>query len=99
MSRLRYRGLVTAALLAVVALAVAALAAGSFARGGPNHGNAHGKPAEANASAGAAQYQYGAGGAQYGLHRVAVCHKGHTLRIPQPAVPAHLRHGDRLGTC
>lgn len=33
-----------------------------------------------------------------------ICHKpnnrgGHTLSVPSPAVPAHLGHGDSLGTC
>ena len=42
--------------------------------------------------ASAAQYQYG--------HRkVTLCHKGHTIRVPPPAVPAHLRHGDTFGAC
>jgi hypothetical protein len=36
--------------------------------------------------------------------KVLVCHKpdkkgGHTLSIPQSAVPAHLGHGDKLGAC
>jgi len=36
--------------------------------------------------------------------KVLVCHKpdkkgGHTLSIAAPAVPAHLAHGDKLGTC
>ena len=41
-----------------------------------------------------------AGQYQYGKQKVALCHKGHhTIRVAQPAVAAHLRHGDRLGTC
>ena len=40
----------------------------------------------------AAQYQYG-------KQRVAICHKGHTIKVAQPAVAAHRRHGDTLGTC
>ncbi len=35
--------------------------------------------------------------------KVLVCHKpnknGHTLSLPQSAVPAHLGHGDKLGPC
>jgi hypothetical protein len=36
--------------------------------------------------------------------KVLVCHKpnkkgGHTLSLPQSAVPAHLGHGDTLGAC
>lgn len=31
--------------------------------------------------------------------KVAVCHNGHTLWLPAPAVEAHLRHGDYLGCC
>lgn len=40
-----------------------------------------------------------------GGEKVLVCHKpnqkkgGHTLSIAQPAVPAHLAHGDTLGPC
>ncbi|HJR79172.1 MAG TPA: DUF5666 domain-containing protein [Anaerolineales bacterium] len=39
-----------------------------------------------------------------GGEKVLVCHKpdkkgGHTLSIAQPAVPAHLGHGDTLGPC
>jgi hypothetical protein len=34
-----------------------------------------------------------------GRTKVALCHKGHTIRIGAPAVPAHLRHGDTLGLC
>jgi hypothetical protein len=41
----------------------------------------------------AAQYQYG-------KQKVAICHKGKkTIRVAQPALAAHLRHGDRVGTC
>lgn len=40
----------------------------------------------------AVQYQYG--------HKVAVCHKGKkTISISKNAVPAHVRHGDTVGTC
>jgi len=41
----------------------------------------------------------GAYGNAYGLHRVAVCHKGHTIYIAPPAVTAHLAHGDTMGAC
>lgn len=38
--------------------------------------------------------------AGYGQNKVAVCHKGKkTLALPQPAVNAHLGHGDTLGPC
>lgn len=45
----------------------------------------------------AAQYQYG-------KNKVTLCHKPgtpaeHTITVAQPAVPAHLAHGDRPGTC
>lgn len=56
-------------------------------------------------SSSAAQYgygpggQYGPAGKQNGKHRVAICHKGHTIRVAQPAVKAHLRHKDKLGSC
>jgi hypothetical protein len=94
----RVRIAVAAALSAVLLLAVAAVAAPP-----PGKGNKHGKPAAGSAPAapttGAAQYEYGSGGKQYGKHRVAICHKGHTIRVAQPAVKAHLKHGDTLGPC
>ncbi len=35
-----------------------------------------------------------------GQEKVLVCHKGReTLALPEPAVDAHLRHGDHLGPC
>lgn len=37
---------------------------------------------------------------QYGKNKVAICHKGKkTIMVAQPAVAAHLRHGDQVGTC
>jgi hypothetical protein len=97
----RFRIAVAAVLSAVLLVAVAAVAAPP-----PGKGNKHGKPAAGSApaaptapTAGAAEYQYGSGGKQYGKHRVAICHKGHTIRVAQPAVKAHLRHGDTLGPC
>jgi hypothetical protein len=39
----------------------------------------------------AGQYQYG--------KKVTICHKGHTITVGKAAVPAHLRHGDALGSC
>jgi hypothetical protein len=32
-------------------------------------------------------------------HKVAICHKGHTIHVDQHAVPAHKRHGDTVGAC
>jgi len=34
-----------------------------------------------------------------GQVKVALCHKGKTIRVGFPAVKAHLRHGDRIGPC
>jgi hypothetical protein len=34
-----------------------------------------------------------------GHEKVTLCHNGHTIRVATPAVPAHLRHGDKLGAC
>jgi hypothetical protein len=40
----------------------------------------------------AGQYQYGA--------KVTICHKGkNTITVGKAAVPAHLRHGDAIGSC
>jgi hypothetical protein len=77
---------VLALLIAVAALALAGVSVA---------GNGHGK----GGSASSAQYQYSSGGKQYGKHRVALCHKGHTIYVAPPAVKAHLKHGDKLGAC
>lgn len=40
----------------------------------------------------AVQYQYG--------HKVTICHKGKvTIKVAKAAVPAHVKHGDTVGTC
>ena len=31
--------------------------------------------------------------------KIMICHKGHTIYVAEPAVPAHLAHGDTLGPC
>jgi hypothetical protein len=31
--------------------------------------------------------------------RVTICHKGQTITVAEPAVAAHLRHGDTVGAC
>jgi len=79
----------------LLVVAVLALAGVSLAGNGKGHHKGD-KPK----SPSSAEYQYGSGGKQYGHHKVAVCHKGRrTLWLPQPAVRAHLRHGDSLGVC
>ena len=45
----------------------------------------------AQSTIGAAQYQYG--------KKVTICHKGHTISVGKAAEPAHVRHGDSVGTC
>lgn len=32
-------------------------------------------------------------------NKAAVCHKGKTLYVGEPAVDAHLKHGDYAGPC
>jgi hypothetical protein len=102
----RLRIALAAVLSVVLVIAVTALAApppGKGNQNGEKHGNKNGKSdkstptTSAAPSAGAAQY--GPGGKQYGKHRVTICHKGHTIKVAQPAVKAHLRHGDKLGPC
>ena len=81
------RTVLATALALVLVLAVAALA-----------GAAPGKPGKGGVSA--AQYQYGPSGKQYGKTKVTLCHKGKkTLKVGAPAAKAHLRHGDKLGSC
>jgi hypothetical protein len=89
-------------LAVLLAVAVLALAGVSLAGNGKGHskGDKSGNAALTTTSPSSSQYEYGSGGKQYGLHKVAVCHKGRkTLWLPQPAVRAHLRHGDKLGVC
>ncbi len=31
--------------------------------------------------------------------KISICHKGQTLELPEPAIQAHLGHGDTLGPC
>lgn len=38
-------------------------------------------------------------GAAPGQRKVIICHKGQTLEVAEPAVQAHLNHGDTLGPC
>jgi hypothetical protein len=80
-----------AVLVTALFLSVAALATGT--PGQPGKPANPGKSAAAKSGPAAAQYQYG-------QVKVQVCHKGKkTIRIAQPAVRAHLRHGDSLGPC
>ena len=34
-----------------------------------------------------------------GRVKVTLCHKGKTITVAEPAVKAHLKHGDKLGPC
>ena len=47
---------------------------------------------------GAAQTAVNAAQGQYGK-KVTICHKGKTITVSKKALPAHLRHGDTVGTC
>lgn len=82
----------------LVVIAVLALAGVSLAGNGKGKGKGKDK-GKAHHSASAAESEYHSAGKQYGHHKVLVCHKGHTISIAQPAVKAHLRHGDSLGAC
>ncbi|MCA1836449.1 MAG: hypothetical protein LC721_09025, partial [Actinobacteria bacterium] len=31
--------------------------------------------------------------------RINLCHRGHPITVPKPAVRAHLQHGDQIGRC
>jgi len=48
---------------------------------------------------GAGATQHGDGGRGNGQQKVMLCHKGKTLTVGEPALAAHLRHGDTLGAC
>jgi hypothetical protein len=43
--------------------------------------------------------QNGDGGSGDGQQKITLCHKGKTLTVAEPAVDAHLRHGDTLDAC
>ena len=104
---------VLALLVGVAALALAGVSLAGGDKGHHGHHGHHGRhghhgkgehhssgAAQYQYGSGAAQYQYGSGAGQYGGHKVLLCHKGrHTISVGQPAVKAHLRHGDTLGTC
>jgi hypothetical protein len=48
---------------------------------------------------GAAQSAVNAAEGQYGK-KVTICHKGKvTITVSKKALPAHLKHGDTVGTC
>lgn len=81
----KLRTTVIAVLSAVLLVAVAALAVAA--------------PPPGKGKAGAAQYAYGPAGKAYGKTKVTICHKGKTIKVAQPAVKAHMRHGDTLGPC
>jgi hypothetical protein len=94
----RFRIPLMAVLVTVLFLSVAALATGKPGKPNPSpnpnaNANAH---ANANAVKGT---QASAAAKQYGKSRVPICHKGKTIRVAQPAVRAHQRHGDTLGAC
>ena len=91
--------LTNAVLVVLVTIAVLSLAGISLAGNGKGNGGGKGKGHDDNTSQGSATTQYGSAGKQYGLHRVVLCHKGHTIKVAPPAVKAHLRHGDKLGAC
>ena len=104
----RVRVAVAAVLGVVLIVAVTAVAAPPPGKGngngngkgnGTGNGNKPAVPVTPTTAAKPAQSQYGPGGNQYGKRKVAICHKGHTIRVAQPAVKAHLKHGDRLGAC
>ena len=63
-----------------------------------------GAPALARSASAASEYEY-SGSSQY-QYKVTLCHRTHSKKHPfvqisvgAPAVTAHLRHGDTLGTC
>jgi hypothetical protein len=35
----------------------------------------------------------------FGGDKVTICHKGHSITISRKALPAHLAHGDTIGSC
>ena len=87
-SRLRgpFTVLVAAALTAALLVSVAAFAAP------PGKGKAGAAKAAKSGKMSPAKKQYG-------KTKVTLCHKGKTITVGAPAARAHLRHGDKLGSC
>jgi hypothetical protein len=79
---------VLAATMAVVAL--------SWSCGG---GSAPFAPTPAVAVAPAGVEDAGEGVSASAAGKVTVCHKGKDLKVAAAAVPAHVAHGDRVGSC
>ena len=85
----RLRLAVAAVLVGLIVVSITALSGiAAPGKGKPPPGKGH----AAKKAAGPAQKQYG-------HHKVTICHKGKTISVAQPAVKAHLKHGDRLGRC
>ena len=63
-----------------------------------DRGKGHARGADGSGGgSGEAREEAGSGGGQ---EKVTLCHKGKsTISVGAPARDAHLRHGDRLGTC
>jgi hypothetical protein len=88
----RLRLLVASGLAALAASAVAGIAIAAS-----GHGHRDGPSSAAQYQYGPAAHQYGGKGA--GRTKAALCHKGHSITVGQPAAAAHLKHGDATGPC
>lgn len=51
------------------------------------------------AAALAVGFVHGGGARAAADDKVEVCHKGNTIEVAAAAVPAHLAHGDFVGSC
>lgn len=83
-------------------IAVGASAQAAHVRHGDTVGScesAGAAPEPAQNAPGAGVAQNGDSGGGNGQQTVALCHKGKTLTVGEPAKEAHLRHGDTEGPC
>ena len=84
------------ALSAALAIAVSFFGATSYAASGAS-GAVHAVRSIFTAAQPHAVGSVSAAADQY--HKVTICHKGHTIRVNEHSVPAHLAHGDTFGRC
>src|SRR5215203_4080718 len=88
------KGVIGGALASAGVTSVAAKNGGKGkGKGGQNKNKGKGK----KTGKGQASNNGDSNGHGYGLAKVQICHKGRTIEVAEPAVSAHLAHGDTLG--
>jgi hypothetical protein len=84
----------------VVGGALASVGVSSVASAGKKgNGKAKGKGSGKGKGKGKGKSNGGKSGSGNGQEKVTICHKGTTISVAAPALPAHLNHGDTEGPC